>query len=189
MCVCILVGYYWGRDVVREGSILGSHTSIISGSIMNSMALFVFSEVMFFSGFFVGILYNLYAGEVAEEILLGVQTLDPLGIPLLNTVLLLSSGVVATLAHEIYLASRLDLVPLFYAILLGVVFFWYQYVEFSSSDFGIATGIFGSCFFSLTGFHRFHVVVRLMLLVLPAGRVLFNTYYGKSVGLDCSMIY
>merc|ERR1711976_1144186 len=123
LCVCILVGYYWRRDVVREGSILGSHTSIISGSVINSIALFVFSEVMFFSGFFVGILYNLYAREVAEEMLLSVQTLDPLGIPLLNTVLLLSSGVVATLTHEMYLASGLDLVPLFYAMLLGVVFF------------------------------------------------------------------
>jgi len=183
------VGYFWGRDVVREGSILGSHTSIISGSVMNSMSLFVFSEVMFFSGFFVGILYNLYAGEVSEEILLSVNVLDPLGIPLLNTVLLLSSGVVATLSHEMYLAVRIDIVPILYSMFLGLVFFWYQFVEFSSSDFGIATGVFGSCFFSLTGFHGFHVVVGLMLLVLPTSRILFNTYYGKSVGLDCSMIY
>lgn len=175
--------------MVREGSILGSHTAIISGSVMNSMTLFVFSEVMFFSGFFVGILYNLYAREISDEMLLGVNTLDPLGIPLLNTVLLLSSGVVATLSHEIYLAVGLDMVPIIYAMVLGLIFFWYQFVEFSSSDFRIATGVFGSCFFSLTGFHGFHVVVGLMLLVLPISRILFNTYYGKSVGLDCSMIY
>jgi len=174
---------------VRERSILRSHTAIISGSVMNSITLFVFSEVMFFSGFFVGILYNLYAGEVSDEILISVDTLDPLGIPLLNTVLLLSSGVVATLSHEIYLAVRLDMLPIIYAIILGLVFFWYQFVEFSCSDFRIATGVFGSCFFSLTGFHGFHVVVGLMLLVLPLSRILFNTYYGKSVGLDCSMIY
>jgi len=108
---------------VREGSILGSHTSIISGSVMNSMSLFVFSEVIFFSGFFVGILYNLYAGEVSEEILLRVNVLDPLGIPLLNTVLLLSSGVVATLSHEIYLAVGIDMLPILYSMLLGLVFF------------------------------------------------------------------
>jgi len=123
LCICITVGYFWGRDVVREGSILGSHTSIISGSVINSMSLFVFSEVIFFSGFFVGILYNLYAGEISEEMLLRVNVLDPLGIPLLNTVLLLSSGVVATLSHEMYLAVGIDMVPILYSILLGLVFF------------------------------------------------------------------
>jgi len=168
---------------------LRSHTAIISGSVINSITLFVFSEVMFFSGFFVGIVYNLYAREVSDEIMLGVNILDPLGIPLLNTVLLLSSGVVATLSHEMYLAVGLDMVPILYAIILGLIFFWYQFVEFSSSDFRIATRIFGSCFFSLTRFHGFHVVVGLILLMLPASRTLFNTYYGKSVGLDCSIIY
>lgn len=108
---------------MRERSILGSHTAIISGSVINSITLFVFSEVIFFSGFFVGILYNLYAREVSDEMLLGVNTLDPLGIPLLNTVLLLSSGVVATLSHEMYLAVRLDIVPIVYAMVLGLVFF------------------------------------------------------------------
>lgn len=102
---------------------LGSHTSIISGSIINSISLFVFSEVIFFAGFFVGILYNLYAREVSEEMILSVNTLDPLGIPLLNTVLLLSSGVVATLSHEIYLAVRIDMIPILYSIFLGIVFF------------------------------------------------------------------
>jgi len=108
---------------VRERSMLRSHTAIISGSVMNSITLFVFSEVIFFSGFFVGILYNLYAGEVSDEMLISVDTLDPLGIPLLNTVLLLSSGVVATLSHEIYLAVRLDMLPIIYAMVLGLVFF------------------------------------------------------------------
>jgi len=187
---CVLIRYFWGRDITREGSILGSHTGIISASILNAILLFVFSEIIFFSGFFCAIFYSLYSGEVTEINILGVNCLDPLGVPLLNTILLLSSGVSATYAHEIGLFGGSDSSYIFISIILGLLFFWYQFVEFSCSDFRIADGIFGSCFFSLTGFHGFHVVVRLCLLVLPLSRLLFgNSYYGKFAGLECSMIY
>lgn len=187
---CVLIGYFWRRDVVREGSILGSHTGILSTSILNAMLLFVFSEIIFFSGFFCAIFYSIYSREVSEINMLRVNCLDPLGVPLLNTVLLLSSRVSATYAHELRLFGSGDFIYVIFSIILRLLFFWYQYVEFSCSDFGIADGIFGSCFFSLTGFHGFHVVVGLCLLLLPLSRLLLgNSYFGKFAGLECSMIY
>jgi heme/copper-type cytochrome/quinol oxidase subunit 3 len=154
------------------------------------MLLFVFSEIIFFSGFFCAIFYSLYSREVTEINILRVDCLDPLGVPLLNTILLLSSGVSATYAHEIGLFGGSDSSYILMSIILRLLFFWYQFVEFSCSNFRIADGIFGSCFFSLTGFHGFHVVVRLCLLVLPLSRLLVgNSYYGKFAGLECSIIY
>lgn len=169
---------------------LGSHTRILSASILNAILLFVFSEIMFFSGFFCAIFYSLYSGEVSEINILRVNCLDPIGVPLLNTILLLSSRVSATYAHELGLFGEGSYLYIVISIFLGLLFFWYQFVEFSCSDFGIADGIFRSCFFSLTGFHRFHVVVGLCLLVIPLSRLICgNSYYRKFAGLECSIIY
>lgn len=96
LCICILVGYFWGRDVTREASMLRKHSSIITFSLMVSFSLFVFSEILFFSGFFAAIRYNLYCGELGQEMSHFVNILDPLGLPILNTFLLVSSGVIAT---------------------------------------------------------------------------------------------
>lgn len=100
-----------------------SHTGILSTSILNAILLFVFSEIMFFSGFFCAIFYSLYSGEVTEINILRVNCLDPLGVPLLNTVLLLSSGVSATYAHEIGLFRGSDSSYIVISIVLGLLFF------------------------------------------------------------------
>lgn len=102
---------------------LGSHTSIISGSIMVAIYLFVFSEIMFFSGFFSAIFYNFYAGEVNDYNLHGLNLLDPFRVPLLNTILLLSSRVLCTLVHESVLFGELDLNNLLARLILRLMFF------------------------------------------------------------------
>jgi len=96
LIICVLVRYFWGRDVTREASMLRKHSSIITFSLIVSFSLFVFSEILFFSGFFAAIGYNLYCGELGQEISYFVNMLDPLGLPMLNTFLLVSSGVIAT---------------------------------------------------------------------------------------------
>lgn len=88
--------YFWGRDIVREGSYFGNHLSLVSLSALNSMQLFIFSEVCFFGGFFWSLYYNLFDLDVEVGISFLFISIDELGVPLLNTGLLLISGVAVT---------------------------------------------------------------------------------------------
>lgn len=188
LLVCVVVGYYWGRDVSREASLLGKHSSIISFSIIVSFALFVFSEVLFFSGFFSAIGYNLYCGELGQELTHFVDLLDPLGLPILNTFLLVSSGVVATWKHESFKSININK-GIEFALFFGSLFIFVQFVEFNGCGFGMSDRLYGCSFFRLTGFHGFHVVVGMCLLLITLSRFYGNQLGLKGVGVDTSMVY
>jgi len=119
---------------------------------------------------------------------IGVEVLDPYGIPLLNTVLLLSSGVTVTWGHH-SLGSReyADAANgILLSIVLRVVFLICQFVEYNNAVFSISDGVFGSNFFALTRFHRFHVTVRTVRLVLCWLRFYnADVLRAKGIGHDC----
>jgi len=119
---------------------------------------------------------------------IGVEVLDPYGIPLLNTVLLLSSGVTVTWRHHSLGSGEYSAAAngIFLSILLGIIFLVCQFVEYNNAVFSMSDGVFGSNFFALTGFHRFHVTVGTVGLILCWVRF-FNSdvLRRKRIGHDC----
>jgi cytochrome c oxidase subunit 3 len=99
---------------------------------------------------------------------IGVEVLDPYGIPLLNTVLLLSSGVTVTWGHHSLRSGEYSAAAnrILLSILLGLVFLICQFVEYNNAVFSMSDRVFGSNFFALTGFHGFHVTVGTIRLIL-----------------------
>src|SRR6201746_340212 len=97
---------------------------------------------------------------------IGIEPVNPFELPLLNTVLLLSSGATVTYAHHslIYGERKGALYGSIITVLLAVIFTIFQGVEYSVSSFTISDGAFGACFFFATGFHGFHVIIGTIFL-------------------------
>src|SRR6201991_4038953 len=97
---------------------------------------------------------------------MGIEAINPFELPLLNTVILLSSGVTVTYAHHSLIQGNRSgsLYGLVFTIILAVIFTGFQGVEYSVSSFTISDGAFGSCFYFGTGFHGLHVMIGTIFL-------------------------
>ena len=167
----------WWRDVVREGTYEGQHTTKVEIGLRWGMLLFIVSEIMFFFAFFWAFfhsalvpVYNI--GGVWPPMFL--ETLNPWGVPLFNTVLLLSSGATITWAHyTIILGQRHEAIKaLASTIGLAVIFTLLQAVEYNTAPFNISDGIYGSVFYMATGFHGFHVIIGTSFLIVCLVRLI-----------------
>jgi cytochrome c oxidase subunit III len=197
--LAIFMIFRWFGGVIRESE-TGLYGAQVDRTYRWSMAWFIFSEVMFFAAFF-GALY--YARDLSlpwlsgagEKIETGAQlwpgfeaawpsngpaalggdfgTIGAFEIPLLNTLLLLTSGVTLTLAHHaLKEGHRLSCILWMWAtVALGSVFLGFQGYEYIHAyrdlNLTLESGIYGSTFFMLTGFHGLHVTLgTIMLLVI-----------------------
>ena len=160
--------FLWFRDVIDEGTYKGFHTPIVQIGLRYGMALFIASEVMFFSAFFWAYFdASLFpAGGVWPP--KGITTFDPLSLPLLNTLILLTSGVTVTWAHHALREGDRQgmLQGLALTILLGLSFTCVQAFEYSHAAFHFTGGIYPSTFFMATGFHGFHVIIGTTFLIV-----------------------
>nr|WAO28624.1 cytochrome c oxidase subunit III [Goniodes dissimilis] len=174
---CVLVTYQWWRDVIRESTFQGNHTSEVQSGLVLGVLMFISSEVMFFFSFFFGFFSSMLSPDVAIGCSwppLGIQPLSFMMIPLLNTLLLLSSGVTITWSHHSLVGSSLtqSIWGLSLTLMLGVVFVGLQYIEYEESSFTMADSVFGSFFFMMTGFHGLHVIIGLMMIGVMTVRML-----------------
>jgi cytochrome c oxidase subunit 3 len=92
---------------------------------------------------------------------MGIEAVNPFELPLLNTVILLSSGATVTYAHHSLIQGNRDgaLYGLIGTVILAAVFTALQGIEYTVSSFTISDGAFGSCFYFGTGFHGLHVMI------------------------------
>jgi cytochrome c oxidase subunit 3 len=92
---------------------------------------------------------------------MGIEAINPFELPLLNTVILLSSGVTVTYAHHSLIQGNRSgvLYGLVITVILAIVFTALQGIEYTVSSFTISDGAFGSCFYFGTGFHGLHVMI------------------------------
>jgi cytochrome c oxidase subunit 3 len=163
--------FVWWRDVVREATYRGYHTPVVQLGLRYGMILFIASEVMFFSAFFWAYFdASLYPKEAIGFVWppANIRPFNAFELPLLNTLILLTSGVTVTWAHHALREGDRNgmLQGLGLTILLGMCFTGVQAFEYSHAAFGFRQGIYPSTFFMATGFHGFHVIIGTIFLIV-----------------------
>lgn len=195
LTVTILTIYQWWRDVAREATFLGQHTSYVAQGLRYGILLFILSEVLFFFAFFWAFFHRRLAPTPEVGCCwppVGIQALNPFRVPLLNTSVLLASGVTVTWAHHRLIEGdrKNAIQSLGLTITLGAYFTFLQVGEYQSAAFSIADRIYGSTFFVATGFHGLHVLIGTTFLAACLVRTLlwhFST--GHHFGFEAAAWY
>ena len=202
----------WFGDVIRE-SVSGKYNKQVDVSFRMGMMWFIFSEIMFFAAFFGALFYTRQfalpwlggegKGVLTNDLLWqgfsggwpsggpgGVggeyQTIAAWGLPLLNTLILLTSGVTVTIAHHAIKADNRKQLIIFLGltVLLGCIFLYFQAEEYIHAykelNLTLGSGIYGSTFFMLTGFHGMHVFLGTLMLFIIWLRVLKGHFTPKN---------
>ncbi len=197
--VLIYMFFGWFGTVIAESE-SGQYNSRVDASFRWSMSWFIFSEVMFFAAFFGALFYARvismpWLGDLDHKSFLWpdflaqwgkgsgpaglieeYKTMGPFWIPTINTALLLTSGVTLTIAHHALRENHRGKLNFWLAatILLGFIFVGFQAYEYIHAyrdlNLKLTSGIFGSTFFMLTGFHGFHVCVGAIMLTVILAR-------------------
>ncbi len=186
---------FWWRDVISEGTYLGNHTLAVQRGIVMGVGLFIVSEAFFFLGIFWAY-FHCSISPVPELGAnwppIGIETVNPFELPLLNTIILLSSGVTITYAHHSFIQGNRSgtLNGIVITVLLAILFTVLQGVEYWVSSFTISDGIFGSSFYFATGFHGLHVIIGTAFIIVGLWRVLaYHLTDHHHLGLESSILY
>ncbi len=186
---------FWFRDIISEGTYLGNHTLAVQKGLNTGVGLFIISEALFFLAIFWAYFHSALSPTVelgAQWPPVGVESINPFELPLLNTIILLSSGVTVTYCHHSLIqGSRSQgLNALLYTIFLAIIFTILQAIEYSVSNFTISDGTYGSCFYFGTGFHGLHVIIGTAFLFV--GLLRFYRYHlteNHHLGLESGILY
>lgn len=177
LIIIFIISSLWWRDIIRESTFQGNHNFYIINLIKLRIILFIISEIFLFISFFWNFLHN----SLAPSIELGlnwppknIQFFNPLLIPILNTIILLTSRFTITLTHFYLLnnnkSKRLIFINL--TIILSIYFLILQIIEYNEATFTFSDSIFGSSFYIATGFHGIHVIIGTIFLLINIIRMI-----------------
>lgn len=174
----------WSYNLIKESTKEGHHTLRVQLALKYGMLLFLVSEAMLFFPFF----WSFFHGALSPAVSLGavwppvgikaIEVLNPFMLPLVNTVVLLCSGVAIVGAHRAILSGYKSVVlnMMYLSISFGIFFSWLQFLEYGLTKFTINDSLYGSSFFMLTGLHGFHVIVGTTLLIISYVRTANNSF-------------
>ena len=184
LAIVLYTMFGWWSDTIKEAH-EGHHTRVVSLHLRYGMIMFIASEVMFFVAWFWAFFdASLFSGEAIQASRLAftggvwppkrIEVLDPLHLPLYNTIILLLSGTTVTWAHHALLhGDRKGLINgLILTVVLGVIFSTVQAYEYAHAPFAFKDSIYGATFFMATGFHGFHVLIGTIFLAVCLFRAL-----------------
>lgn len=202
IAILIYMVFSWFRNVIEE-SHKGLYSAQMDRSFKQGMGWFIFSEVMFFMAFFGALFYarmisvpwlggagnNAMTNEVLWPTFEAVwpllttpagdttQAMGWQGLPLINTLILLTSSVTIHFAHVAIENNKREALKVFLSltVLLGVIFLGLQVYEYMHAyqDLGLTldAGVYGNTFFLLTGFHGMHVTLGTIILFVVLLRI------------------
>ena len=185
----------WFRDVVTEGTMLGDHTTQVRRGLSIGFVLFVVSEVFAFLSIFWAFFHSSLSPDISLGNTwppIGIIALDPFDVPLLNTLLLLTSGAFITWAHHALIQGnrKAAIYGTIITIIFAILFTGLQYFEYREAGFTMADSVFGSAFFASTGLHGCHVIVGTIFISVCLGRMIYyhltDTHH---VGFESAILY
>nr|AWV83437.1 cytochrome oxidase subunit III [Amphipsalta zelandica] len=191
----LLTMIQWWRDVSREGTFLGLHTMMVVNGLKIGMLLFIVSEIFFFISFFWGFFHSSLSPVMEIGMLwppVGIYVFNPTQVPLLNTMILLCSGITITWAHHSIMNN--DHINSIYSIMLTVILGLYftilQGYEYYEAPFTISDSIYGSSFFLATGFHGIHVIIgTIFIMVCLLRQLKFHFSKNHHFGFEAAAWY
>lgn len=190
-----LILFQWWRDVTRERTFQGIHTLEVTSLIRLGILLFITSEIFFFFSFFwayfhISLSPNIEIGLIWPP--LNFYTFNPYRTPLLNTIILLSSGISITWGHYRIISKKFSntKIAIKWTIFLGIYFSLLQWEEYNKSFFTISDSSFGTIFFIITGFHGLHVIIGTIFIIIINQR-LIKSHFSPShhFGFEASAWY
>lgn len=195
LIINLIIIFFWWNDIINESTFLGFHNKYIIIITIYSIIIFIISEIFFFIRFFWSFFHFIFSPDIIIGSIWpynGINPINYINLPILNSLLLISSGCSVTWSHYMILNNKINesKIRLLITVFLGIIFILLQLFEYIVSSFCFSDGVFGSIFFLATGFHGIHVIIGTLFLFFIYLRIKNNHFcYKHIIGFEFSIWY